>query len=233
MDDEDEMLGASQGFETAGYDMGAVPFAAMRPGAGLARPGQAARPPAARPQFNPAILRQMQQAPGAVTAQQARQIAREEIERVRAGAPLVPWQSLPTRPTPREEAMWPLGLGLLVFNDTTAPGTPLSLVVSPQRPFRGERLVLDVRRIGASAQGPAVVINDFRVGDVPQRLGGGFLPAEVFAPDAFGVRLSLDASVPGVLITIGFTFIGAAIAAGDQIVISGAIIGRATEAGDR
>lgn len=232
MDDEDEMLGASQGFETAGYDMGAVPFAAMRPGAGLARAAQPARPPAARP-LNPALLRQMQQAPGAINAQQARQIAREEIERVRGGAPLVPWQSIPTRPTPREEAMWPLGLGLVTFDSTTAPNIPLSLTVSPQRPFRGERLVIDVRRIGASAQGPAVVINDFRVGDVPQRLGGGVLPAEVFAPDAFGVRLSLDASVPGVLITIGFQYVGAAIAAGDQIVVSGAIIGRATEAGDR
>lgn len=232
MDDEEEMLGASQGFETAGYDMGAVPFAAMRPGAGLARAAQPARPqPNARGlQINPQILRQV---PGAVNASQARAIAREEIERARAGAPLVPWQSIPTRPTPREEAMWPLGLGLVTFNDTIAPGVALNLTVSPQRPFRGERLVLDVRRIGASAQGPAVVINDFRVGDVPQRLGGGFLPAEVFRPDAFGVRLSLDASVPGVLITIGFEYRGAALAAGDSIVVTGAIIGRATEAGDR
>lgn len=243
-EDDEEMLGNSQGFETTGYggsydEVGAPMLArpgafsaAMRPAGPMRAAAPAARPAA---RLNPAVLRQAtQRAFAGVTVEEARRIAREEIDRVRGANPTVPWSSLPTRATPREEAMWPLGIGLVQFDSTTPPNTPVQLVSSPQRPFRGERLVLDIRRIGATAQGPAVTITDFRVGDVPQRLGGGVLSAEIFAPDAFGVRLALDVSVPGVLITLALQYVaGAALAVGDLIVISGGIIGRATESADR
>jgi len=180
--------------------------------------------------FSPAALQAFRAPPG-VTIEQARAIAREEFARLRSGSPLVPWDKLPQRATPRDEAMWPLGLGVVTFDNVTGPTLVLS--VTPQRPFRGERLVITIRRAGASAQLPEVTISDLRVGDVPQRIGGGALPADIFAPDAFGVRLSLDASTPGVLVTLGFTLVGPALAPGDTITVAAGVIGRATEAGDR
>jgi hypothetical protein len=228
--DDWETVGESHGFETAGEyhdEVGQVPPAALR-----RFPTQ--QQPASR------FAGMMRAAPGlpspragiaAVTADQVRAIAREEIARARQSSPTVPWTSMPARATPRDEAMWPLGIGVLTF-DSSSP-TTLSLAVTPQRPFRGERLVLDIRRVGASAQLQAVTLSDLRVGDIPQRVGGGLLSAEVFRPDAFGVRLSLDASVPGIIITLGFTLVGAPLAVGDSITIAGAIIGRATEAADR
>ena len=236
--DSNDFDTSGQGFATLGYDddgnevLGAVPAAAMRR---FGAPQQAA-PAQRQAAFNPNIMRafrpgaQAALAPG-LTEAQARTIVRDELARLRGSNPLVPWQGMPTRATPRDEAMWPLGLGVLTFDSTT--GVNLALTVQPQRPFRGERLVLDIRRNGATAAIPSVVITDLRVGDVPQRIGGGDLPANIFAPDAFGVRLSLDASVPGVLITVGFRLLGPALAPGDSIIVSGGIIGRATESGDR
>ncbi len=233
---EDDFSTMGDGFETVGYDeemLGQAPALARRGNfAAAMRPAAPAQRPAAPAgqRFNPAIFNRGALAPG-LTADQARAIVRDELARLRASNPLVPWQQMPQRATPRDEAMWPLGLGVITFDSTT--GVNLALVVTPQRPFRGERLVLDIRRIGASAQSQTVIINDLRVGDTPQRIGGGFLPAEIFAPDAFGVRLSLDASVPGVLVTVGFQLLGPALAVGDSITVAGGIIGRATESGDR
>lgn len=232
---EDDFSTMGDGFETVGYDeemLGAAPPLANRNFAAMQRrpAAPAQRPAAAAQRFNPAIFNRGALAPG-LTVEQARAIVRDELARLRQQDPMVPWQKMPARATPRDEAMWPLGLGVITFDSTT--GTTLALVVTPQRPFRGERLVIDTRRNGASAQLQTVVINDLRVGDVPQRIGGGLLPAEIFRPDAFGVRLSLDASVPGVLVTLGFQLIGPALAVGDSITLSAGVVGRATESGDR
>lgn len=219
---DEEMLGAA-GFETVGQ---AAPFARIPAGAIRQQPA----PQRALPgRFNPSAMAAFRS--GGVSAEQARAIAREEIARIRATNPLVPWDKLPQRATPRDEAMWPLGLGVVTFDNASGPTLVLS--VTPQRPFRGERLVITSRRAGASAQLPTITISDLRVGDVPQRIGGGALPAEIFLPDAFGVRLSLDASTPGVLVTLGFTLVGPALAPGDTITVAAGVIGRATEAGDR
>lgn len=236
---EDDFSTMGDGFETVGYYdeeemLGAVPGLALRRPQLAPRPTAKQQQPAARFNpaargFSPAALQNMRSM--GITAEQARQIVRDELARLRQSDPMVPWTKMPARATPRDEAMWPLGLGVLTFDSTT--GVNLALVVTPQRPFRGERLVIDTRRTGASAQTQTVVINDLRVGDVPQRIGGGLLPAEIFRPDAFGVRLSLDASVPGVLITLGFQLIGPALAIGDSITLSAGVIGRATESGDR
>jgi hypothetical protein len=234
MEDDFSTMGAD-GFETVGYEdemLGAAPSLALRRpafAAAAARAPAGARPPIAR--FNPAAFQAARQIASGISAEQARQIVRDELARLRQQDPMVPWQKMPARATPRDEAMWPLGLGVITFDSTT--GVNLALVVTPQRPFRGERLVIDTRRVGASAQAQTVVINDLRVGDVPQRIGGGLLPAEIFRPDAFGVRLSLDASVPGVLVTLGFQLIGPALAPGDSITLSAGVVGRATESGDR
>lgn len=235
-DDEFSTMGFEDGFETLGDQgfetVGQAPYLRVPPAAMRQRPAaQQQRPalPAGAARFSPAMAAAFRAS--GISAEQARAIAREEIARIRATNPLVPWDKLPQRATPRDEAMWPLGLGVVTFDSTTGP--TLTLAVTPQRPFRGERLVITTRRAGASAALPTVTISDLRVGDVPQRIGGGALPADIFAPDAFGVRLSLDASTPGVLVTLGFTLAGPALAPGDTITVAAGVIGRATEAGDR
>src|SRR5688572_21124042 len=53
-----------------------------------------------------------------------------------------------------------LGLGATAFTSTS--GTLLSLTASPQRPFKGQRLILDLTRTGASATG-LVTVNQLNV----------------------------------------------------------------------
>lgn len=142
-------------------------------------------------------------------------------------ARMVPYGDVPPRPQP-DEAMFPMGLGSATLTAAAPAG---NLSAQPQRAFRGERLVLSVFR-SAGAVGIPVVIAGFNVGDYKQLVGGGSLPVEVFASDAFGVRLMLDASIPGVLYQIQVQAL-APIAAGESIIIAGAVIGRAGEAAAR
>jgi hypothetical protein len=52
------------------------------------------------------------------------------------------------------------------------------------------------------------------------------IPAEAFAPNAFDVRLALDPSTPGIVITCDVG-ISAALTGTDTITVIGALIGRA------
>ncbi len=209
-----------ESYETVGDDeeIGAAPFAAQ-----LRRPQlQAPRRQAAPMRFNPAaFMRPGMAAPQAqpITEARARQLIDERL------ANLVPWNSIPPRPK-ADEAMFPLGLGQIVF--TNASPTTLVLTARPQRAFRGERLVISQQKALAAGQFRQVQITDIKVGDVSQKVGGGSLPVEVFASDAFGVRLMLDAAVPGVDITLTLQ-IDSAPGVGDFVSLSGALIGRATE----
>lgn len=209
---------ATMGDEDGSEEIGAVP-----PGAMLRRPAAFA-PRGAAPQqrgrqmFNPGALRAMTQ-PGGLTEARVRQLIAEHM------SSLVPWSGIPPRPRP-DEAMFPLGLGVATFN--AGSGLNLTLTARPQRAFRGERLVLTSVRDGASTDGLLVTITDIKIGDVSQKVGGGALPANVFSNDAFGVRLMLDAAVPGVDITLSLTISGAPTGT-DFLTIAGAIIGRATE----
>lgn len=204
---------ATMGEEDGSEEVGAIPAGAMfrRPALPQPRPGQA------RPQFSPQVLQQMRQL--GVTEARVRQLIAEAMQN------LVPWNGIPPRPK-ADEAMFPLGLGIATFNATS--GTQLTLTARPQRAFRGERLVLTSVRDGASTDGLLVTIADIKIGDVSQKVGGGVLPANVFSNDAFGVRLMLDAAVPGVDITLTLNISGAPTGT-DFLIISGAIIGRATE----
>lgn len=231
--------------ETSGYGyetMGDDGYATV--GQMVVRPGQVSRPggtpqrsapqqpmrqqmPMLRPQamLRPGLM-PMPGMPGmmmpggaALSDQRVRQIVAEEL-RAR-----VPYGDVPTRPLP-DEAMFPMGLGSATLNAATPTVT---LTAQPQRAFRGERLVLAVQR-SAGAAGVAVLLSDFTIGDYKQLVGGGSLPADVFASDAFGVRLMLDASIPGVLYSITLS---ATVAGADSIIVSGAVIGRAGEAPQR
>lgn len=207
-------------YETTGEDeVGAAPAAAF-----YGRPQLPAQRRQAAPalRFNPAaFMRPGMPSPAAqpITEARARQLIDERL------ANLVPWNSIPPRPK-ADEAMFPLGLGQIVF--TNASPTTLTLTARPQRAFRGERLVISQQKALAAGQFRQVQITDIKVGDVSQKVGGGSLPVEVFASDAFGVRLMLDAAVPGVDITLTLQ-IDSAPGVGDFVSLSGALIGRATE----
>lgn len=139
-----------------------------------------------------------------------------------------PYGDIPPKPIDGE-AMFPMGLGRATL--TSVNGGVSFLSAQPQRAFRGERLITSVTR-SAGAAGIGVIITDFSIGDYKQLVGGGSLPVEVFASDAFGVRLMLDGSIPGVIYRIDVAAL-APIPVGESIVISGAVIGRAGEAPQR
>lgn len=100
----------------------------------------------------------------------------------------------------------------------------------PQRPFRGERLILQAMYIPAAAAArdglwqmvitPAVYVGAVQVGATQ-----GQMPASAFGATAFGVRLSFPVAGQGTRVYVPFLFV--AIGAGDRIVVSGGIFGRA------
>ena len=115
----------------------------------------------------------------------------------------------------------PLGLGATAF--TAASGTILALTAQPQRPFKGQRLVVDITRTGASATG-LVTITRLDVGTSNQLVASSALSAAAFAPTAFDVNLQLDPATPGITITVQFA-ISAAPAGADRVDIGATILG--------
>jgi len=118
---------------------------------------------------------------------------------------------------------WPLGFG--TFSFTAVSGTVGVLQAEPQRPFKGQRLVIDIARTGATATG-LVTVNVLQVGQDNQLVSAQALPAGGFAPDAFHTVLDLDPATPGIIITLN---VGISIAPGgqDQVDVSAMIIGTA------
>jgi len=76
----------------------------------------------------------------------------------------------------------------------------ISFQARPQAPFRAERLLTSVRRTGAA--GITVLAQNIFVGRNLQMVETGAFDVEFFSPTAFGVRLNLVASQPGILIRI-------------------------------
>jgi len=71
---------------------------------------------------------------------------------------------------------------------------------TPQKPFRGERLVAVVSK-SAGASGINVRVDGgVVVGTTPQLVDFGSLPLEAYQANAFGVRLKLDPAAPGIFI---------------------------------
>ena len=101
---------------------------------------------------------------------------------------------------------------------------------NPQRPFRGERLILQCVYITAAGVtrdalfqmtiNPALYVGAIQVGATQ-----GNMPASAFGPNSFGVRLSMPTAGQGTRIYLPFTVVG--IGAGDRIQVSGGIFGRA------
>lgn len=115
----------------------------------------------------------------------------------------------------------PLGLGATAFTATS--GTILQLQASPQRPFKGLRLILDITRTGASSTG-LVTVTRLDVGTDNQLVGSGAITASAFQATAFDANISLAPATPGVNITVQLA-ISAAPTMTDRVDIGGTIFG--------
>jgi len=143
-----------------------------------------------------------------------------QAKRAALRSALVPKTPGVPKPGGRE---WPLGFGVFTF--VNAGVTTNTFTASPQRPFKGIRLLVVVNRSsGATAE--LVSISSLNVGQSNQLVGASALPAEGFAQNAFQVTLALDPATPGIDITIGMN-ISAAPGVGETVTVSPMIIGLA------
>jgi hypothetical protein len=147
-------------------------------------------------------------------AQKARQMTRRAVP-ARMLIPQVPGVPMPGA------RLQPLGLGSTAF--TAASGTVLALTARPQRPFKGQRLVVDITRTGATATG-LVTITRLDIGTSNQLVSSGSLSASAFAATAFDVNLQLDPATPGIDIVVQFA-VSVAPGGADRIDLSGTIFG--------
>lgn len=223
----------SEDFASMGYsseDFSTVGAGPMYP---LARPYiapqmlQAPRPMAPSPammqqyarQAAP-FVRQAMAAQGGVSEPRVRQIVQEMFQQ-QIPAWFEQQQQVPGSPS-EGELMSPLGLGM---GTLTAANAVVQLEAEPQRPFRGERLIVSLFKSAGALQVP-VNVSNFSIGENSQLVGRGLLPAESFAPDSFGIRLAMTPAAPGIIISVRFEP-GVAVPAGESIVIVASIIGRA------
>lgn len=120
-------------------------------------------------------------------------------------------------------------LDFLSFQPLTiaAGGTTGTLTSQPQRPFRGERLILTATNItaGTDASGTATINPAIFVGAVQVGSTQGATPFQAFRADAFGVRLSWPAAGQGTTINIPCVLTTVAPAGG--VALAGTVFGRA------
>lgn len=222
-------------FAVVGYDEVGAPiyqpraFALARPAAkapsAQTRLFRAGTSPIARPNMLarafPGGANMMPQA--GLNEPRVRAIVREEM-----GSQLPHWfqnaAQVPGAGAPVDgELMSPLGLEAVGAGALTAAAPLVVFRANPQRPFRGERLIISLART-AGAANVGVGIDNFKIGENSQLVGSGLVPAEAFGPDSFGVRLAMSAAEPGIDIEITLT---AVVPGGESITPQVAIIGRA------
>lgn len=117
----------------------------------------------------------------------------------------------------------PLGFGASAFTATS--GTIIALQARPQRPFKGQRLVIDLTRTGTTATG-LVTLTRLDIGTDNQLVSSGALSAAAFAATAFDVNLQLAPATPGIDITVQFA-ISAAPTTTDRVDFGATLFGTA------
>jgi len=119
-------------------------------------------------------------------------------------------------------------LDFLSFTPLTiaAGATTGTLTSQPQRPFRGERLILQATNVtaGTDASGTATINPAIFVGAVQVGATQGGTPFQAFRADAFGVRLSWPSAGQGTVINIPVVLTTVAPAGG--VAVSGTCFGR-------
>ena len=149
------------------------------------------------------------------------------------GTPLsgqVPWRGAQAAPGVMMPTEQQLVLGFLsndgVDSFVNAGTNRKTFVARPQKPFRGERLVIQAVP-SAGAIGQLVRVTNISVGVDPQFVAVNPVPAAAFGAGAFDTRLAVTAAIPGIDVTIGLDFLGPAIPVGESIVIAVMMIGKA------
>jgi hypothetical protein len=152
-----------------------------------------------------------------------------QVRRVAVQAPARPrWrnQLAPGVPVP-DYGCFPVPLTPQTNNGTfTAAIANIEYRAVAQVPFRGERLLTRVTRVGASAAGAQVfATNGVHIGIRPQVGVLGPLNLEDFTAQAFGVRLVMQQATQGAEVRV-FAFISPAISGTDTVTLSVQILGR-------
>lgn len=96
---------------------------------------------------------------------------------------------------------WPLGFSTVQFAAATL--TVLTATATPQRPFQGNRLVVDIARTGATATG-LVTVNTIRVGTTPQQISNQPNVSSMFLATAVGIMLELEPAQPGIQVQVDY-----------------------------
>lgn len=117
-------------------------------------------------------------------------------------------------------------MDFLPFDALTIPiaGTTGVLIGRPQRPFRGERLIMGAVSAGVNFAFGVVIDPAIFVGAVQVGSSQGSTPISAFGADAFGVRLSVPPAGQGTEVKI---FVRALVPAVAAIAVTATIIGRA------
>lgn len=131
---------------------------------------------------------------------------------------------VPAIPGAPGNALRGFALGFPIATFISGGPTTIEVQASPQLAFKGARLVVVVSRAGATSTG-LVTISTFLVGQRDQRVSGGALLAEAYAPNAFQTVMALDQATPGIDIRLGFTLTGPALAGADSVLVGSQIIG--------
>ena len=149
---------------------------------------------------------------------------RQAITMARQAKP--PWRGRMALGVPEPGyGLWPLPFTPLAGGGVfTAALTNIQYRVIAQNPFRGERLVTDVRRTGAAGV-QVFAQNGIFIGTRPQQGALGALPLETYGPNAFDMRLVMQQAEQGAELNI-FAFVNPAPAVGDTLALGIQILGR-------
>jgi hypothetical protein len=143
----------------------------------------------------------------------------------------VPWREGQLAPgvVAPSELLLPLGFLNLEGNNSFVNAGPTTKTwqAKPQKPCRPERLVANVRRFGASAQGLVVVMRAFFVGTDNQFIAPEPIDFETFAGGNFGVRMANTQAQPGIIVSLILSLDGGVLAPGDTITIVPTMLSRA------
>lgn len=125
----------------------------------------------------------------------------------------------------RDAALLPAAWPVTTF--ALASGTNIQAqTMSPQAPFRGQRLVCVVIRNGTSAGVTAPLINYLQVGMKPIITTSNGIPAEMFTANAFDTNLLFPPTVPGVIYTLGLS-LAVALTSTDTLIVLASVNGSA------
>jgi hypothetical protein len=115
----------------------------------------------------------------------------------------------------------PMPLGTVQFTQTS--GTLLQVSVTPQRPFKGQRLVIAEGRSGTT--GGIVNLLRLEIGTYNQLVSSqAGVPVAAFANNSFDTNMLLQPATPGVNITLLFQITSAPTGT-DSVTISAALWG--------